>query len=170
MANKTLSLLRHAKAVPGDHRMDDQSRPLSEVGREDVSVLGALCQEEKITFDYVLCSHAVRTRETAELLFQTHGTEASIAYEERLYLATPGECLTAIQSANDAHHHVLLIGHNPGLHQLAHMLSAHGKIKDELTLGFPTCAFLTLDFEISHWKDIAAEAGIAARYHTPKTN
>jgi phosphohistidine phosphatase len=84
--------------------------------------------------DLVLCSSALRTRETAELVLAGFAKPPRILYEDGLYLATAGDLLQRLQQINESRDAVMVIGHNPGLHELAVALAAPG------SPGFSTLA------------------------------
>jgi phosphohistidine phosphatase len=120
----TLYLLRHAKSSWDDPVLADFDRPLSRRGRRNAALLAAHLREEAIEPELVLCSAALRARETAELL----GLD-DVHYEAELYGAGPGELALRIAAVPGSTASAMLIGHNPGLEQLGHALGGEGRMR-----------------------------------------
>jgi phosphohistidine phosphatase len=115
--------------------------------------LGAYLTAHTIVPDAVLCSSAARTRETLECLGVTIPTILS----ERLYLASAADMLIQLQQTDDAVQHIMIIGHNPGMHELVVRLMDDGKDEKDikrLALKFPTCACARLSLPLAAWKDL----------------
>jgi phosphohistidine phosphatase len=167
----TLSLLRHAKSSWDDPELDDFDRPLSKRGTKAASEMGQYLAHERLIPDLVLCSGAVRTRATLALLLAEIGPPApEIRYENALYLATPAAMLTLIQSTDPKRRHVMVIGHNPGLHALALELVGDGERKtvSALARAFPTGALALLTFEAGEWRGVKTAAGRLDRFVVPR--
>jgi phosphohistidine phosphatase len=128
-----LHLLRHAKSS-WDDDADDHTRPLNKRGRESARLIGGTLAKAIGPLDLVLCSSALRTRETAELALAGFTPAPRILYEDALYLATAGALLQRLRKLDEASDAVMVIGHNPGLHELAIALAAPG------SAGFSTLA------------------------------
>lgn len=128
-----LHLLRHAKSS-WDDDADDHSRPLNKRGRESARLIGDALPKAIGPLDLVLCSSALRTRETAELALSRFDPQPRILYEDGLYLATEDALVQRLRQLDEAADTVMLIGHNPGLHELAVALAAPG------SAGFSTLA------------------------------
>ncbi len=150
---RRLLLLRHAKAVapaPGAPDASDHARGLSARGRLDAAVLGRLLRERGLIPATALISTAVRTRETFDLLGLDPDRPRRI-FSDALYLAAPETLLDLLREQGGAADSVMLVGHNPGMHELALRLAA-----DEAPFekGFPTCTLAL--FAIDHeWRDLA---------------
>jgi phosphohistidine phosphatase len=113
-----LHLLRHAKSSRDDGG-DDKERPLSRRGRDTSRRIGAALPAGVGAVDLVLCSSALRTRETAELALVKFNPQPDIMYEDGLYLAAVKALLRRLAKLDEAAGSVLVVGHNPGLHELA---------------------------------------------------
>ncbi|MBV9139225.1 MAG: histidine phosphatase family protein, partial [Hyphomicrobiales bacterium] len=119
---KRLLLLRHAKSArPAG--VADHERPLAPRGLADARVMGAYLQQEMLLPDLALVSTSARTRQTWDLLLQGLGSVPNLRFEPRLYEASAGELASVIAEVPDEAKEVLLIGHNPGLADLAHLLA-----------------------------------------------
>ena len=136
-----LHLLRHAKSSR-DEGIDDKERPLSRRGRDDSRRVGESLQAGIGKVDLVLCSSALRTRETAELVLARFKPPPRILYEDALYLASAKALLRRLAQLGESEGSVLAIGHNPGLHELALRLAApESPAHRALAAGkFPTTA------------------------------
>ena len=128
-----LHLLRHAKSS-WDDDADDHQRPLSKRGREAARLIGEGLPKATGALDLVLCSSALRTRETAELALAGFSPAPRILYEDGLYLATQAALMHRLRELDERSDAVMVIGHNPGLHELAITLAAPG------SAGFSTLA------------------------------
>ncbi|MFJ4846392.1 MULTISPECIES: SixA phosphatase family protein [unclassified Streptomyces] len=142
-----LVLLRHAKSAwPPD--VPDHDRPLGARGRRDAPAVGRWLRENKHIPDLVVCSTAVRTRETWELAADALGgrAEPRVAYDERLYAATARALLDVLRETPDGVRTVLLVGHNPGVQDLALRLAGGGASEALLRAAdkFPTSALAVL--------------------------
>ena len=118
-----LHLLRHAKSSR-DEDIEDKERPLSRRGRDSSRRIGETLQAGIGKVDLVLCSSALRTRETAELALAAFSPKPRILFENGLYLAGVNALLRRLTQLDEKAGSVLMIGHNPGLHELAITLAA----------------------------------------------
>ena len=134
-------LLRHAKSDwPED--VPDQERPLAERGRRDAPAVGRWLREAGCRPDYVVCSTALRTRQTWDLAKGEIAADPPVVFEPRVYGATVAELVDVIAGVPADAATVLVIGHNPGLEILALALAgqAPGAANDHLREKFPTAA------------------------------
>jgi phosphohistidine phosphatase len=115
-----LLLLRHAKSSWDDPSLTDRDRPLSKRGRAAARRMGEHLRASGGRIDLVLCSSALRTRETLERL--ALGV-ADVRVEDRLYGAGPDELLDRLRDVAGDPGAVLVIGHDPGMHELAAALA-----------------------------------------------
>jgi phosphohistidine phosphatase len=161
---KRLALLRHAKSSWNDPDLDDHDRPLNGRGRRAAAQMGRYLQQRGIAPAVVLCSSAVRTRQTLELL-ELAG-EPRVLYETELYGASAGELLRRLRRLDDTVPSVLLIGHNPGMHDLAVALT--GDHDGAAIADFPTAALAELSAPIARWPDLEPGTATLERLITPK--
>ncbi|BBK31287.1 phosphohistidine phosphatase [Stella humosa] len=158
---RTLLLLRHAKAAAASAGMDDFDRPLAPRGRDAAQALaGVLAGMALPSPVVILCSAARRTQETLEQLRPGLPPSADLRIERALYLASPERLLGAIRAVPAAAGSVLVIGHNPGLHELALAVAGSGAAVDRERLAsrFPTAALA--GFAVAGvWRDLAENAG-----------
>jgi len=113
-----LHLLRHAKSSWAEN-VEDRERKLNGRGRDEAAAVGATLPGAIGPLDLVLCSTARRTRETAALVLRGFVPAPGLVFEEGLYLAGAAALLDRLSRLDEADGSVLVIGHNPGLHELA---------------------------------------------------
>jgi phosphohistidine phosphatase len=150
---RRITLIRHAKAED-DGQTPDHLRALNARGREDATALGAWMRAQHVAPDLILCSTALRTRQTLEAL--ALGNVATIL-TDKAYLASAGDLLALLHATDDTVRHVVLIAHNPGLHQLAATLVgsyADADDADRLIVKFPTSAYASYTVDVARWADV----------------
>lgn len=151
MGKKSLFLLRHAKAITGEVNMPDQDRPLSDRGFKQASQLGEKLFKKGICFDIILSSPAIRAITTAQLLINRLDLKGSnILIDPRIYQADDQAIIELISKFNKKYDHLLVIGHNPGLADLASRISGE-------TVAMPTCCLTRSVFEFKDWRKILIE-------------
>jgi phosphohistidine phosphatase len=163
-----LYLLRHAKAVPqGDTR--DADRPLEERGRTGARALAKWLKRQKIAPELVLCSPSVRTRQTLDLVSEAFSRSPEIAYEPGLYLASADKLLERVRAIPDQVEHAMIVGHNPGLHELAQWLadSNVGPLADRLATNLATSGLVRFEINIE-WSGLRRRAARLMALVTPK--
>lgn len=163
-----LILLRHAKSSWDDARQPDKDRPLNQRGRQAASRMRIVMRDLGMAPDLVLVSSARRTLETLEALEPWADMPLTESLDA-LYLATAGQVLEAIRAVPETVRTVLVIGHNPGLHDLALTLCADpgAPAARDLAAGFPTSALA--EFVISTpWTRLTPGGGRLMRFLTPK--
>jgi phosphohistidine phosphatase len=148
---KHLYLLRHAKSSWKDTSLPDNDRPLAGRGRRAAKAIAGHLREQGIEPELVLCSTARRARETLEGIEPALGT-AALCLEDDLYAAGAPALLERLRRAPDPVESVMLIGHNPGLHDLALRLARPSPLVSELAAKYPTGALATLVFSASTWQ------------------
>jgi phosphohistidine phosphatase len=155
---KRLFLLRHAKAGQQLKKFtDDHSRPLAPKGIKQCATLGSHLKERKFLPEHVLSSTSERTRQTlADVLFHADIPNTHIEYIQALYLAAPGEIEEEISHVSNAVLSLMVIGHNPGMHQFASMLAANAEAnehKQEILQHYPTGALSIFELETDDWAE-----------------
>lgn len=138
-----LLLLRHAKSAQDDPTLPDHARPLNARGRDAAAAMRAAMRSLGLAPDVVLVSSALRTRQTLAALEPWDDTPL-VEPMDQLYLAPPERMLAVLRQVAETARSVLLIGHNPGLHELAIQLAGEQAILGDdpasrvLAEGFPT--------------------------------
>lgn len=169
-AMKTLLLLRHAKSSWDDPELDDSERPLAPRGEKMAPKMGRILRREVGWPDLVLCSSATRARQTWERAAGVSRNGVPTRTMAELYLATPEQLLATLRQAPDNAKRLLLVGHNPGLAQLAGQLCGAGEADalHRMAEKFPTAALAEIRLNIGRWAEIAPGRGRLARFVTPR--
>jgi phosphohistidine phosphatase len=167
-----LLLLRHAKSSRDDPSLPDRERPLNKRGRRAAGAMRQAMQELGLNPDLVLVSPAKRTQETLARLEPWDETPL-IDSLDALYLASARQLLAVLRGVAETVRSVLLIGHNPGMHDLAKLLvgarsMAHpDEAAGRLAAGFPTSALA--EFAIAGtWQQLDTGGGRLLRFIAPR--
>lgn len=156
---KKLLLVRHAKAedfaTGGDFH-----RPLSVKGENDARQLAQKLKSESLVPEYMVCSSALRTQTTADILAAGLNISKPRSTQD-IYEASERTLLREINHFSNAYDFVAMVGHNPGIAYL--LLNITGKVRD-----VPTCAAIVVVFEdADSWQEITHESGVITWYTTP---
>ena len=164
---RRLLLLRHAKAVPLASG-DDFDRALTERGRADAQKIGAFLAE-RLRPDRALYSGAARTRETFEIVARTLGPPLEAQAENALYEATRFLVMGLLRELPASALAPLVVGHNPGMADVATLLSGEGGTRERLRMAgrFPTGALAVIAFDRPDWSDLGPGAGRLEHFVTP---
>ena len=120
MASHDIIIMRHAKSDWSHEHISDFDRPLNTRGKRDAPLMAKWMKGVALRPDLLICSPAVRARQTAtEIIQHLDIPESSVVFDKRLYLASTAMLSKIIQETNDRIKSVMLIGHNPGLEDLA---------------------------------------------------
>ena len=160
---KRLILMRHAKSDWSGGLTSDHDRPLNGRGRRGAAALGDWLRDEALVPDEILCSSAMRTRETLVRLALPE--TIPMRFERGLYLATEDQILDQLQRAKG--HIVLMLGHNPGIAYCAAGVLATPPAHPDFD-KYPTGATLVADFDIDHWADAAWHSATCAAFTTQR--
>ena len=164
---QTIYLLRHAKSSWSDPTLPDHERPLAKRGRRDGKRIAEHLRRSGIEPSLVLCSSAVRTRETVELVRPALG-DATVQVEDELYAASAEQLLERLRALPDDVDSVMLVGHNPGLQDLALTLASTGAERARLESKFPTAALATLAVAKPSWRELAEGDAELVAFTIPK--
>ncbi|MCG8589744.1 MAG: histidine phosphatase family protein [Proteobacteria bacterium] len=162
MTQKTLMLLRHAEALDGP---SDHERPLSPRGRRQAEEIARHCKESHPTPSRVLCSTALRARQTWGALAAVLDDSGDVHFEASLYLASPTQIANGIGGVADGAGSVLVVGHNPGLAQVVRSL-VHPE-DPRLALGYPPGFLAVLAFEQEDWAGFEGAQVRLVDFHAP---
>jgi len=120
---KKLTLLRHAKSSWAEADQQDFDRPLNKRGLHDAPMMSQRLLKRNCTPDFILCSSANRTQQTARFFLESHALQSqAISFDDALYLASAGTLLEHVEKASDDVEHLMIIAHNPGLETLGKQL------------------------------------------------
>lgn len=167
---RRLILLRHAKTEHTAASGRDIDRRLDARGIDDAALIGRWLPKNNYRPDLALVSNAARAKETWEILARSlPGTRREEV--DDLYGADPGELLHIIHdAAASGAERLMIVAHNPGLHELAIALIASGDktARDALTSNLPTTGVVIINFDIKSFGDVSFHGGKLERYVTPK--
>ena len=149
---KTLYLLRHAKSSWGDATLADFDRPLNERGRRAAETIGKYLNANSITPELILCSTALRTRETLALVTKAAELNTEVRYDQRIYEASSSRLAEVISEIESDRNIVMLIGHNPGMEEILLLLTG---IRQEMSTG----TLAKIVFDTMSWTTVIEERG-----------
>ena len=164
---KRLYLLRHAKSSWDDPTLADLDRPLAPRGRRAAKVMAEHLRREGIAPELVLCSPSRRTRQTLKRLAPGLGRNADVQIEPELSAASAAALLEVLHEVPDELESVMLIGHNPGIQDLALSLAGTGSEIPRLRGKFPTAALATLELS-GTWRELAPGSADLVSFVKPK--
>ncbi|RFB78903.1 SixA phosphatase family protein [Methylovirgula sp. 4M-Z18] len=164
-----LMLLRHAKAAPLAGG-GDKERPLTTRGHNQSAQIGQYLKDEQLIPDAAIVSDTARTRQTLSDVLEHFGGEAAVLVqmEPHVYDASPATLLKVMRHASNKTKSVLLVGHNPGIHQFAVDLIGYGDryAAQRLASKYPTAALTVIDFDIESWREVQVKSGRLDRFVT----
>lgn len=168
---RRLILLRHAKSDWSEPGKADLGRPLNPRGREAAVLIGEYMMKHHLVPDRAVVSTAERTRETFSLVAGTFKQPPKGSFDARLYEAPPEILLDVIKETKPVIHTLLVIGHNPGLHELATLLIGTGDVdmRQRVREKLPTGALVAIDFVTDDWGEIRPGSGRLDRFVTPRS-
>ncbi|MFC6635465.1 SixA phosphatase family protein [Microbulbifer taiwanensis] len=160
---KQLTLIRHAKSSWDDPALEDFARPLNKRGKRDLPAMARRVREFDLVPERLLTSGAVRALSTAEALIDALELSAEqILVQPELYAAGYQALLQQLRQQSDQWHHLMLVGHNPGLEDLGYHLT-HERLPK-----FPTAAVLHIHLGITRWCELEASCGAVELFDYPK--
>ncbi len=173
---RRLMLFRHAKTETDAPSGKDFDRRLDDRGREDAAVMGEWLNNHPPLPDMVCVSTAMRTRQTWDLAsVAMSSNKPTVEHVEELYGAGLEELVAVIRDAAvQDPRRLMLIGHNPGLHEMALGLikdgSQGGDAAGRKALGdnLPTGSIAIIDFAVDSWNDISFRSGVLVQFVSPK--
>jgi phosphohistidine phosphatase len=167
---RRLMLLRHAKSDWSEPRPRDHERVLAARGRTAAPKIGTYMARHALVPDLAICSTATRARETWDLVAAAFDHDIEIAYDPRLYEVAASTLLAVIKETARSVHSLIVIGHNPGLRDLAEHLMAAGDVdvRQQLLEKFPTAALAVIDFPTDDWSKLHPRAGRLDRFVYPR--
>lgn len=172
---RRVMLLRHAKSSWDPMDLDDIDRPLAVRGRLSAPLLGRYIHRQKLEPDLVLCSSAIRARQTWELISaewdQTNAAKRpQLEMRSSFYLARPAALMSALQRIDDEVVSVMIIGHNPGMEQFALQVVGAEKTHAfrKMQKKFPTAALAVIGFAVESWSALTFGSGKLFCFIRPK--
>jgi phosphohistidine phosphatase len=171
---RRLMLLRHAKTESDAPSGRDQDRKLDNRGRHDAAEIGGFLGKNPPCPDLVLVSHAVRAIQTWEIAWEAMKERVpapQVQLMPELYGADLPQLLETVRNVSLTDpKRLMLVGHNPGMHELASALAGSGDAagRDILAENLPTAGLAILDFDIDDWTDVRIRRGRLELFISPK--
>jgi phosphohistidine phosphatase len=164
-----IDLLRHAKSSWSDPSLADLERPLSPRGVKASARLREHLGRSRVAPDLVLCSPAVRTVETLDRVRDGLPADTRIEIEDDLYGAGADSLLARLRRLPDALGSLMLIGHNPGIEDLALGLVGDGdaSVLERMRRKYPTGGLATLSFD-GAWSELGPATARLEAFVIPK--
>jgi phosphohistidine phosphatase len=166
---RRLMLLRHAKTERAEPGERDRDRKLTKRGRADAPLIGAYMVRHRLVPDLALVSPAERAQETWKLLAASFAKAPKAVTDERIYNATTEKLMTALSEPRGARS-LLVVGHNPGIHDLAVELIASGDLqaRERVTAKLPTSGLVVIDLAFDDWQLLHPHSGRLERFVSPR--
>lgn len=169
---KSLTILRHAKSgwdVPVERDFD---RPINARGRRGAALMGEYWRRQDWPLDWIIASPAVRVAETLDLFLPAAGLQdMEPHWERRVYLASAATLLDVVRDAGALGDHLMLVGHNPGLEDLAMMLvpaDPANAARTALEEKLPTAALVRIEAAITDWHHLREGCGRLSAFVRPR--
>ena len=166
--HRRLYLLRHAEASRPP-AVPDHERPLSPLGCDDAAEIGSYMAGASMQPQMALVSTAARTRSTWAVVQKALPLLVPAIFEKRIYEAAVEDILAAIRATSAQHESLIVVGHNPGMQNLALYLigQAERTAYARLHTDYPPGSLTVIDFEAASWADVAEYGGTLRRFVTP---
>jgi phosphohistidine phosphatase len=160
---RQLTLLRHAKSSWDDATLKDRNRTLNDRGEHDAPLMGQRLRARGTHPTLFLTSPAVRARRTAKIIAREIGYPLDrLQREEELYLASPDEIMAVLARQDSSIRDIMVCGHNPGLTQLANLLTGAG------IDNVPTAGVVVMELNLGRWADLDGAQGKLLLFDYPK--
>jgi phosphohistidine phosphatase len=166
-----LYLLRHAKAEAASPTGRDHDRRLAASGQDDAQRMGVYLERHAIRADRTVLSTAARVQETWAAIAPALSHPPATISEPRLFNASVMDILDVIRAQSDKTQSLMLVGHNPGLHDTATLLLASGdaQTREKLREGLPTSGLVGITLVgTSSWREIRPQSGRLDRFIAPR--
>lgn len=164
---KRLQLLRHAKSSWELAGQLDYERGLTDRGRDDCALIAEFIREHGIEPDLIICSGARRTRATLEGVAPGLPKDARVEFTDDLYRASLEKFLAVLQDIDPEARSVMVIGHNPSIHDVGVEISAESDELVRMAAKFPTCALAEFEFH-GKWSKLSTDDAELKRFTTAK--
>ncbi|MGK2878967.1 MAG: SixA phosphatase family protein [Solirubrobacterales bacterium] len=162
-----LYLLRHAKSSWELAGQLDYERGLTERGWNDCELIAELILDRGIEPDFIYCSGARRARETLMAVARALPRDAKTEFEDAIYRASRKDLLDVLRGVPKKRKAVLLVGHNPSIHDLSVEIARESEGLTRVAAKFPTAALAEFEFD-GDWSELATDTVDLANFTTPK--
>jgi phosphohistidine phosphatase len=162
-----LHLLRHAKSSWNDPTLGDRERPLAPRGRKAAKRIRGWAAKNDVRPQLVVCSDAVRARETLERVLPGLGKPA-VSIEASLYAVSAETLLGRVQALPADVTEAMLVGHNPGLQELVLLLAEAGTLRERARTKLPTGALAILEADVGAWSELRPGQMLLSAFVVPR--
>jgi phosphohistidine phosphatase len=168
---KQLLLMRHAKSNWSVEGLSDFERSLNDRGHLNAQDMALYLLKNAPLPDYILCSTAQRTRETLGYLLKAYSHPHTVQMSRKIYEAPYVQIMEQVQAVPEHVQTLLVLGHNPGMEEMAFNLCGDGEVDafKELRFKYPTAACAHISFNVGAWLDVTRTSGYLKDFVTPKT-
>jgi phosphohistidine phosphatase len=168
-AMRRLILLRHAKTERAEPGAQDRERKLTQRGRDDAPAIGAYMVRHGLIPDLAIVSPATRAQQTWALVAGLLPKAPRLVIDDRIYAATSETLVGVIAAARNAPT-LIVVGHNPSLHDLALQLTGSGDRRAREWLGenLPTSGLVVIEFPFDDWSLMRPRTGLLTRFVSPR--
>ncbi len=172
---RRLMLFRHAKTENDAPSGRDRDRRLDQRGEIDAAQVGSWIGQHPPFPDLVLVSTAVRAHQTWDLARAAMAKsvpQPKVELLPEIYAADPAQLLRTIHEASASDpQRLMLVGHNPGMHELAIALTGSGdaSLRQAVIDNMPTAGLAIFDFAVDNWNDVSFQQGELVAFVSPKT-
>ena len=159
---KIMFLIRHAKSSWENEQIKDHERKLNKRGLRDASIMGEKLNTLHPAPEKILCSTAIRAKETVEFIKEKWFPLKKVDYTRQLYEGPTSVILNSIQSIPSSINSIALFFHNPMITHLANLLDSNSII------NIPTCGVVIMTSEKKDWQSIEVGSGKLVGFEYPK--
>lgn len=164
---RRLYLLRHAKSSWELAGQLDFERGLTERGEDDLALISGLIVERGIVPDFIFCSGARRARDTLKGVAKALPSSAHVEYTDAIYQASTKDLLDVLRGVPAKYNSVLLVGHNPAMHDLSVEIGRESEELVRVAAKFPTAALAEFELD-GEWADLGEDTADLTRFTRPK--
>lgn len=169
MVSRNIIFLRHAKSDLSLN-YNDKDRILNSKGIEASKTIGKYLSNLDLQPNFVICSTAKRTFQTYQIIVEFLKKEPELYLTDDLYQASFENIINIIKKTKNNYQNIMIIGHNPGIHNIVTYLINPSDKKPYLKLiqSYPTGAITRINFNIKKWSKINYQIGFLLDFTTPK--
>lgn len=164
---RRLYLLRHAKSSWKLAGQLDYERGLTDRGEDDLELISQLISEHELVPDFIFCSGARRARDTLKGVAKALPSDVQVEYTDAIYQASTRDLLLVLQGVPTKYNSVLLVGHNPSIHDLSVEIARESDELVQLAAKFPTAALAEFELD-GDWAELGEDSADLTRFTRPK--